>query len=247
MIILALVSPSGGAGRTSLSIAVANHLCMLGRNVVLVQADPANNIEFQLGYTAATAHGLGQVILQGAEHLPNSLKTTDAGFQLLPFGQLSIAQQLAVDRALMERPERLAELLRHPAIKDNAVVVIDLPRWPAPWCLKTMAMSDLNLVTLVPDSASILGIDAMLPHLLKSRGASYFLMNRFDSAKVLHLDLWTLCKMKLSHRLLPFYLHEDQALSESMAAGLPLADYAPRSQLVDDQQKLCNWIDSEIG
>lgn len=110
-----------------------------------------------------------------------------------------------------------------------------------------MALSDLNLVNLVPDSASILGIDTLLPHLLESRGASYFLMNRFDSSKVLHLDLWTLCKMKLSHRLLPFYLHEDQALPESLATGQPLLEYAPRSQLVDDQQKLCNWIDTEIG
>jgi hypothetical protein len=42
-------------------------------------------------------------------------------------------------------------------------------------------------------------------------------------------------------------LHEDQALSESLAAGQALADYAPRSQLVEDQQKLCNWIDAEIG
>ena len=110
-----------------------------------------------------------------------------------------------------------------------------------------MALSDLNLVTLVPDSSAILGIDALLPYLLESRGASYFLMNRFDSAKVLHLDLWTLCKMKLSHRLLPFYLHEDQALAESLAAGLALLDYAPRSQLADDMHKLCNWIDAEIG
>src|SRR3546814_6635580 len=47
--IIALVSPTGGAGRTSLAIAAATQLNMLGRNVTLVQADPANNIEFQLG------------------------------------------------------------------------------------------------------------------------------------------------------------------------------------------------------
>jgi len=247
MIILALISPTGGAGRTSLAIAAASHLSMLGRKVILVQADPANNIEFQLGDTASSAHGLGHLVLQGDDALNDVMKTSVTGFQLLPFGQVNMAQQLTIDRALMERPERLTDLFRNPCFEDDSVVVIDLPRWPAPWCQKVMAMSDLNLITLVPDSASILGIDIMLPHLLNSRGASYFLMNRFDSAKVLHLDLWTLCKMKLSHRLLPFYLHEDQALAESMAAGLPLADYAPRSQLVEDQQKLCNWIDSEIG
>jgi cellulose synthase operon protein YhjQ len=219
---------------------------MLGRKVTLVQADPANNIEFQLGYTQTSLKGLGQTILRGDE--PDTLiKTTPTGFKLLPFGRLNMAEQLAVDRLLMERPENLIKLFRHTQFEDDGVVIVDLPRWPAPWVQKIMALSDLNLVTLNPDSASILGIDTLLPHLLESRGASYFLMNRFDSTKVLHLDLWTLCKMKLSHRLLPFYLHEDQALSESLAAGQSLVDYAPRSQLVDDQQKLCNWIDAEIG
>lgn len=246
MIIIALVSPTGGAGRTSLAIAAASNLCMLGRKVTLVQADPANNIEFQLGYTQASSKGLGHALLQG-EDLDSLVATTKAGFKLLPYGQLTMTEQLAVDQLLMERPENLTTLFRQAQFEDDAVVIVDLPRWPAPWVQKIMALSDLNLVTLIPDSASILAIDALLPHLLEGRGASYFLMNRFDSTKVLHLDLWTLCKMKLSHRLLPFYLHEDQALSESLAAGQPLLDYAPRSQLVDDQQKLCNWIDAEIG
>lgn len=247
MIIIALVSPTGGAGRTSLAIAAATQLAMLGRKVALIQADPANNIEFQLGYTTCSNLGLAQVILQGEHTLADALKSTESGFKLLPFGQVTVAQQLAIDRVLLEQPQRLTAMLRNPLFEDDSVVVVDLPRWPAPWCQKVLALSDLNLVTLVPDSGSVLGIDMLLPHLLESRGASYFLMNRFDSAKVLHLDLWTLCKMKLSHRLLPFYLHEDQSLSESLASGIPLADYAPRSQLADDQQKLCNWIDSEIG
>lgn len=246
MIIIALVSPTGGAGRTSLAIAAASNLSTLGRKVMLVQADPANNIEFQLGYAQASQSGLGQALLQD-EELNTLVKTTTAGFKLLPFGKLNMAELLAIDRRLMEQPDHLIKLFRHAQFDDEGVVIVDLPRWPAPWTQKIMALSDLNLVNLVPDSASILGIDTLLPHLLESRGASYFLMNRFDSSKVLHLDLWTLCKMKLSHRLLPFYLHEDQALPESLATGQPLLEYAPRSQLVDDQQKLCNWIDTEIG
>lgn len=246
MIIIALVSPTGGAGRTSLAIAAASQLCMLGRKVTLVQADPVNNIEYQLGYTTCSTQGLAQVMLQ-TNTLEDALRTTEAGYALLPFGPTSIAQQVGIEQLLMAKPDRLVELFQHSLFEDDSVVIVDLPRWPALWCQQIMALSDLNLVTLVPDSSSVLGIDALLPNLLESRGASYFLMNRFDSAKVLHLDLWTLCKTKLSHRLLPFYLHEDQALAESLAAGLPLQDYAPRSQLAEDTHKLCNWIDTEIG
>ena len=245
MIIIALISPTGGAGRTSLAISAASNLFMLGRKVTVVQADPANNIEYQLGYTQTSPRGLGQSLLTNQS--PDTLITTTAGFKLLPYGQLNMKEQLQVDQLLLEKPDSLTALFRHAQFEDDAVLIVDLPRWPTPWAQKIMDLSDLNLVMMVPDSTSILGIDTLLPHLLESRGASYFLMNRFDSSKVLHLDIWTLCKMKLSHRLLPFYLHEDQALSESLASGQTLSDYAPRSQLVDDQQKLCNWIDAEIG
>lgn len=247
MIIVTLISPTGGTGRTSLATSAALHLHALGRKVVLVQADPQNNLDFHLGHTSASEQGLGHAMLQ-KEPVDGLLHTdTASGLRHLPFGQLSVPQILTVDRVLLEHPEKLTSILNSPAFEDNCIVVVDLPRWPAAWCHQVLALSDLNLVTMVPDSNSVLGIDSLMPNLLQSRGTSFFLMNRFDSSKVLHLDLWTLCKMKLSHRLLPFYLHEDQALPESVAAGLPLQEYAPRSQLVEDIQKLCNWIDQEIG
>ncbi len=247
MIIVTLISPTGGTGKTSLAVSLASHLHALGRHVVLAQADPQNNMEYHLGHTAASAHGLGDALLHKEQPTRLFQTNPDSGLRHLPFGQLSVPQILTVDRVLLEHPEKLTSIFNHPTFEDDCIVVIDLPRWPSAWCHQLLALSDLNLVTMVPDSNSILGIDMLMPSLLQSRGTSYFLMNRFDSSKVLHLDLWTLCKMKLSHRLLPFYLHEDQALPESVAAGLPLQDYAPRSQLVEDVQKLCNWIDQEIG
>ncbi len=245
MIIIALISPTGGAGRTSLAIATASNLSQLGRKVTLIQADPINNLELQLGHSQVSTDGLGTTLLQ-RENKEAPLQPTNRGFKILPFGQVNSTQQVALDQILLEQTHPLIDFFRQPCFQDNSIVIVDLPRWPSPWCEKIMALSDLNLVTLLPDSTSLLGIDSLLPHLLKSRGTSYFLMNRFDCEKVLHLDLWTLCKIKLNHRLLPFYLHEDQAMPESIAAGVALQEYAPSSQLVEDHQKLCNWIDSEI-
>jgi cellulose biosynthesis protein BcsQ len=52
--------------------------------------------------------------------------------------------------------------------------------------------------------------------------------------------------MKLGHRLLPFFMHEDQSLSESFAAGITLNQHAPQSLLAEDFFKLTNWIDAEL-
>ena len=110
-----------------------------------------------------------------------------------------------------------------------------------------MKISDLNLILMTPDAASLLTIDKLLPSMLSGRGASYFLMNRFKTNFVLHLDIWTMAKIKLSHRLIPFYLLEDQTLPEAFASGLNLHEYSPSSQLTEGYQKLTNWIDLEIS
>ncbi|HEX4916898.1 MAG TPA: cellulose biosynthesis protein BcsQ [Limnobacter sp.] len=246
MILINIASTSGGAGRTSLAANLATQLHGLGRTVLLLQADPMNNLEFKLGLSEASANGLAQHLLHGAD-VSSCIHLTARGEAVMPFGTSNHVERLALHRLLLEQPNRLKSLFTDSAIADNTVVLVDLPRWPSAWCKAFFELSDLNIITLVPDLSAVLGVDAVLQELLTARGGSYFLMNRFDSSKVLHLDVWTLCKAKLSHRLLPFYLHEDQSLPESQAAGVPLSEYAPNSQLVEELNKLALWIDGEIG
>ena len=244
MITLALMSTTGGAGRSSLAVAMAHHLSLLGRKVRLVQLDPSNNLAFELGLSETQIGGLCSAVLNGTA-LSDELLPNERGFEALPFGRCTADEEFRFLEMCQNRPAALIDVLAA-NMADQDILILDLPRWPNLVHNPVLQMTDLNLVVLSPDPLSVIALDALLPKLLESRGASYFLMNRFDSTKVLHLDLWTLCKTKLGHRLLPFYFHEDQALPESVAAGLPLADYAPHSQLLEDHQKLCNWIDSEI-
>lgn len=244
MITLALMSTTGGAGRSSLAVAMAHHLSLLGRKVRLVQLDPSNNLAFELGMSEAHTRGLCQAVLNGTA-LSGELLPNQRGFDALPFGQCTPDEEFRFLELCQKKPGDLIDALAA-NMGTQDIQILDLPRWPSGVYNAALQMTDLNLVVLSPDPLSVIALDTLLPKLLESRGASYFLMNRFDSTKVLHLDLWTLCKTKLGHRLLPFYFHEDQALPESVAAGLPLADYAPHSQLLEDHQKLCNWIDSEI-
>lgn len=245
MIVLAFASSTGGAGRSTLATACARQLATLGRQVKLIQADPANNLAYLLGHMQAAPQGLLQAVLGQAE-LQHTIAAVSPGLDVVHFGQGDEEALFQAEQRLKYNPGLLADLLGQTSWAANTVVIIDCPRAPSPWCTQVFSLSDLNLVLMAPEPNTMWGTDALLPGLLKSRGASYFLMNRFESSKVLHLDLWTLSKLKLSHRLLPFYLHEDQALAESIASGLALQEYAPQSQLVEDLAKLCNWIDGEL-
>lgn len=246
MILINTMSASGGAGRTSVAIVLAQTLKDLGREVLLIQADPINMMPYQLGHPHTEHTGLMQVLAE-ERSLRNVLQKTELGLNYLPFGGLGHLDMEKLAQQCLIQPERLLTLLRDASISDSTVIVCDLPRWPSKWCDVFLSMSDLNLVLLVPDANSMLSIEPMVGSLLKSRGASYYLMNRFDSSHVLHLDMWTLGKMKLGHRLLPFFMHEDQSLSESFAAGLALSQHAPQSLLAEDFFKLGNWIDAELA
>jgi cellulose synthase operon protein YhjQ len=245
VILINTMSASGGAGRTSVAIVLAQTLRDLGREVLLIQADPINMIPYQLGKPHTEHIGLMQVLSE-ERSLRNALLSTDSGLSYLPFGGLGHLDMEKLAQQCLIQPERILSLLRDASIADSTVVVCDLPRWPSKWCDVFLSVSDLNLSLLVPDANSMLSIDLMMSSLLKSRGASYYLMNRFDSSHVLHLDMWTLGKMKLGHRLLPFFMHEDQSLSESFAAGITLNQHAPQSLLAEDFFKLTNWIDAEL-
>lgn len=247
MITIALTSATGGAGRTSIALNLAQLLSAQGRHVVLIQADPVNMLNFQMGLGEPARHGLAQVLL-GTQTLSGVAVELAGELTTIPFGQTTDQERLTLE---CESPHAVQDLIRalqaDPLLGPSTILVVDLPRWPSVWCDRFLAISDLNLVCMVPDAGSILTADFMIHRLQKSRGASYFLMNRFESIHVLHLDLWTLCKVKFNHRLLPFYLHQDQALPECFAAGQMLKDYAPHSQLTEDLQKLCNWIDLELA
>ena len=244
MISIALVSSTGGAGRTTLAVALAHHLHALGRSVLLTQADPANNLAFHLGLQAPHPLGIGQVAL-GQAKPEEVLHTVEAGWQACSYGALNATEQLAFISHLAEQPHALALAALGLSQSPN-IHLIDTPRWPHPMADAALALADLNLVIQTPDANAALSLDLFLQNLRQARGASYFLINHFDSTKVLHLDLWTLSKIKLNHRLIPFYLHADQAQPESMAAGIPLSAHAPHSQLLEDQHKLANWIDGEL-
>jgi hypothetical protein len=60
------------------------------------------------------------------------------------------------------------------------------------------------------------------------RGTLY-LLNQFDASSPLHLDVREMLQQQLGDRLLPFVLRRSSAVSEALAEGMTVIDYAPDS------------------
>ena len=49
---------------------------------------------------------------------------------------------------------------------------------------------------------------------------------------------------QLGERLLPFALRRTQAVSEALAEGMTVVDYAPNSTVAEDYGNLAGWVKS---
>jgi cellulose synthase operon protein YhjQ len=98
------------------------------------------------------------------------------------------------------------------------------------------------LVPVLPDMSSVasLGLLQALP----GSGETRYLLNQFDAESALHLDVRAILQQQLGDRLLPFMVRRSYAVSEALADGMTVIDYAPDSAVAQDYRVLAHWLRS---
>jgi cellulose biosynthesis protein BcsQ len=96
------------------------------------------------------------------------------------------------------------------------------------------------LVPLLPDMSSVASLQ-LLEALLAN---PLYVLNQFDASSPLHLDVRAMLRQRLGDRLLPFVLHHSSAVSEALAEGMTVLDYAPGSEAAQDYRHLAAWLRS---
>jgi cellulose biosynthesis protein BcsQ len=69
-----------------------------------------------------------------------------------------------------------------------------------------------------------------------------YLLNQFDANSSPHLDVRATLQRRLGDRLLPFVVHHGSVVSEALAEGRMVLDYAPDSEPADDYRRLAAWL-----
>ncbi len=232
--VLAILSLSGGVGKTSMVATLGRALSLLGEKVFLVDTN---------------THGLLPYYFGARDLRPGAMRTftppagrSDAPVLMAHYDLDRIGQDDSAQDQLV------ATVTEHAASTQRALVDLGSN---GVWLARRLAYaSPFVLVPLTPDMNSILSTQAMESLFAEVKdidGAPvrpYYVLNQYDPALPLHLDVREVLQQSLGNRLLPVRIHRTPAISEALAEGMTVIDYAPNSPVAEDYKGLAHWIQS---
>ncbi len=232
--VLAVFSLAGGVGKTSLVATLGRALSARGERVLLVDT---------------AAFGLLPFFFGARDQRPGVLRTfTPPGVS----GDAPI-QMLTVDPDTLGPENAPQEMLTQEISRNGRAasrIVVDLATASGATTRRILRMAPTVLVPVIPDMSSVVSvgsIDAFFQRNVSSSGQPvmpFYILNQFDPSLPLHLDVREVLREQLGDRLLPFVLRRTPAVSEALAEGMTVVDYAPNSTVAEDFGSLAVWVKS---
>jgi cellulose synthase operon protein YhjQ len=229
--VLAVFSLAGGVGKTSLVATIGRSLSSLGEKVLL---------------TDTTSHGLLPFYFGASELRQGTVRTfsppsgsTDAPIYLVSY---------EVDQKADEQAqEKLVEEIVNNS-RGTHRILLDLTVGSS-WIVRHMArMNPTVLVPVAPDMNSVISLQSIenfFRGMVDADGRPlqpYYVINQFDVSLPLHLDVREVLRRQLGDRLLPFVIHRAPEVSEALAEGMTVVDYAPDSPVSGDYMNVATWL-----
>jgi cellulose synthase operon protein YhjQ len=233
--VVAVFSLAGGVGKTSIVATLGRALSARGERILLVDT---------------AAYGLMPFFFGAHDQRPGVLRTFsppgtsgDAPIQMVTLDPESLGPETAAQEALT------AEINKYS--RGVSRVIVDLATASGATSRRVMRMAPLVLVPMIPDMNSIVSmssIDSFFQH--NTNGGAkqlmpYYVLNQFDPALPLHLDIREVLREQLGERMLPFALRRSPVVSEALAEGMTVMDYAPNSTVAEDFGNLAGWVKSQ--
>ncbi|RVT98879.1 cellulose synthase operon protein YhjQ [Rhodovarius crocodyli] len=224
MPLIAVASPKGGVGKTTLTAHLAALLAAKGYRVLAMDLDPQNALRLHLGVSIRDEGGfLAHLSERG--NWRQSLRHTDFGVQLLPYGAADPAEVLDIQTALAQDPGLLAEPVREMLKDPELLVLVDSPPGPSAALASLYPLIDHMLVVLLADGGSASLMPQIVSGRFMGRGSlierlaekSMVVINQFERGAPLPEAVLDLATKTLGHRLLGV-VARDAAVMEALAS-----------------------------
>lgn len=229
--VTAVFSLAGGVGKTSMVATLGRALSAAGERVLL---------------TDTTSYGLLPFYYGARELRPGTVRTFTPPSNADDSPVSMVSYDAEVPAAENEQDWLLTALAG--AARSSNRVIVDLATASSAVAKRILRTGPTVIVPIVADMSSVIGLSAVEQFFRNHRDAGghlvqpYYVLNQFDPSQPLHLDVREVLRQQLGDRLLPIVLRRSQAVSEALAEGMTVMDYAPKSGIADDYATLANWL-----
>jgi cellulose synthase operon protein YhjQ len=224
---VAVFSLAGGVGKTCLVATLGRALSALGEQVLLADTATCGLLPFYFGSREFKPGVVRTFSASGAE--------SGAPVRLLNLD----AERYPGDAG--EQDPLLGELVRDG--RGASRILIDVATASREVTRRLLLLCPTVLVPVLPDMSSVACLGS-LDAFLANVGETFYLLNQFDAASPLHLEVRAMLQQRLGDRLLPVVMRRSPAVSEAMAEGMTVIDYAPGSPAAEDYWNLAGWLRS---
>lgn len=249
---IAIVSPKGGVGKTTVTANLSEALVGRGRRVCAVDLDAQNALQFHLSADPVNPEGLASATLR-SEPWSETLRKGVDGLRFLPFGFLSEKHREQFEQAVVDAPAWLADGLSTVDHKQTDYTVFDTPPGPSEFQRAAVEMADLVIVVVLPDAASFITVPTVERTIESYAGQTanqfaglYFLLNRMNEGRVLCRDVRAMLADRLGDRLVPETIRFDAAAEEALAAQQTVMAYEPDGRAATDFDGLAAWVEQTL-
>ena len=245
---IAIVSSVGGAGRTTLTAALAGLLAAREHVALAAECDPRNVLALHFGLRERAREGLVTHLAGGPgadDAWSRAALQSDDGVLVLPWGSLANADESLDDDAsalLDARPGWLRELLGRVDLPAHAIALVDAGTWPSAHARQAIDAADLVLGVLMPCAPACATLPRLIAALVRAGKRSVFVANAVVPARQLHTDVVSLLRARLGAAMLPYLVHADTGVPAALAAGENFCLSAPSSQAAHDLNGIASWL-----
>lgn len=216
---VAVFSPAGGSGKSTMIAALGSILCQQGKRVLLLDTCPWQSIAFHFGASEAKT---GRRIF----FAPGSKETS---LTLLPCG---------------EGDASLATLNELIASTPFDYVLFDLSGASGEGFLQLLRKCEIALVPLLPDFSALRSV-ATVKRLLEPLGNAApkmrFVLNCMDDSAAAK-EVQEILDGALGYQLFPSYILHQPEVRKALAEGIVLPSFAPDAQATLVFEEIAQWL-----
>lgn len=235
----------GGTGKSTTTLNVGAGLVRLGNKILLIDLDPQTNLTVMLGIYSRPDKTLYE-LLSDECNIEDTIVSINDKLGLVPSSlDLSgIELEISSERG---RETKLKRLLS-PIVNNYDYVLIDAPPSMSLLTINGLVASQKVFIPVQTEFIALNGLTKFIEIVKKIKTLNSELQiggviaTRYDSRKILNRGVIEKIKELFGDKLLNTIIRENISLAESVAGGLDIFSYAPKSYGAEDFSLLVNEI-----